>query len=118
MMERTGMNAESVGPQLVDQIYESCLVPELWPATLGDLAKLAGARTGWLFTFRDGITNWAASNAHAAKVLRPLIEGGWVMREERFSRLLASRHAGFQVDLDLFTPEELESDPTYRDILR
>jgi DNA-binding CsgD family transcriptional regulator len=112
------MSAQSVDPQLVGQIYESCLVPELWPTTLGNVAKLADARTGWLFTFRDGITNWAASNARAAEVLGPLIKSGWVMREQRFSRLLASRHAGFQVDLDLFSPEELEVDPTYRDILR
>src|SRR3954465_8137328 len=103
------MNAQVADSQLVDRIYESCLVPELWPATLDDFAKLAGARTGWLFTFRDGITHWAASNARAAEVLGPLIKAGWVVREERFSRLLASRRAGFLVDLDLYTPEELES---------
>jgi DNA-binding CsgD family transcriptional regulator len=111
------MSADTLDP-LIDRIYESCVVPELWPGTLDDIAKLAGARTGWLFTFRQNITRWAASNPQAAAILGPLINTGWVEREQRFLRLLASRHSGFLVDLDIFTPEELETDPTYLNILR
>ena len=30
---------------LVDRLYESAFVPELWPGVLGEMAEIASART-------------------------------------------------------------------------
>lgn len=105
-------------PDLLDRIYESCFSPEVWPGVLQDLAGLAGARVGW-FCVSDGTTDrWAASNDLAGALLGPLIESGWVSRADRFKRLLGAHHAGFLIEHDIYTNEDLEIDPAYRDFLR
>ena len=46
---------------LVDRIYESAFTPELWPGVLDDLARIADARGGHLFTATTKVLNWTAS---------------------------------------------------------
>ncbi|MGH9747254.1 MAG: helix-turn-helix transcriptional regulator, partial [Candidatus Acidiferrales bacterium] len=104
--------------ELVDRIYESSFVPELWPGVLTDLVKITGANTGWLCVSNGEVQDCAASSELAMEVLRPLVESGWIARSQRFNRLLAARHAGFLVDYDLYTAEEMDNDPAYRDMLR
>jgi len=93
-------------------------VPELWPGVLDELAKMAGARVGWLCVSKGAIQHWDASLAEAKEVLGLLFARGKVPKFERFTRLLAARHAGFLTDLDIYTEAELELDPTNRDIMR
>jgi hypothetical protein len=50
-------------PELVDRIYESSFVPELWPGVLDELAKIAGGRVGWLCVSNGAIHHWDASPA-------------------------------------------------------
>ena len=104
-----------MNPELIDRIYESSLVPELWRAVLDELAKIAGARTGWLCVSNAKVQYWDASTELAREVLRPAFASGLVERTERFARLLGARHSGFLVDYDIYTEEELANDPTYRD---
>jgi hypothetical protein len=40
---------EAVNPELVDRIYESSLVPELWPHVLEELGRIAEGTGGSLF---------------------------------------------------------------------
>jgi DNA-binding CsgD family transcriptional regulator len=105
-------------PELVDRIYECSLVPDRWRGVLDELAKIAGARAGWICTSNAGIEHWDASTELAREVLRPAFASGLVERTERFVRLLGARHSGFLVDYDIYTEEELANDPTYRDGLR
>jgi PAS domain-containing protein len=105
-------------PELVDRIYESSFVPELWPGVLDELAKIAGGRVGWLSVSNGAIHHWDASSAEAKEVLRALFARGEIARLDRFTRLLGARHSGFLMDLDIYTEEELVDDPSYRDILR
>jgi hypothetical protein len=105
-------------PELIDRIYESSLVPDRWRGVLDELAKIAGARAGWICTSNAGIEHWDASTELAREVLRPSFASGLVERTERFARLLGARHSGFLVDYDIYTEEELANDPTYRDWLR
>ncbi|MGH6863839.1 MAG: helix-turn-helix transcriptional regulator, partial [Methylocella sp.] len=105
-------------PELVDRIYESSFVPELWPGVLTDLVKITGANTGWLCVSNGEIQDCTASSELAMELLKPLVESGWIARSQRFNRLLAARHAGFLVDYDLYTAEEMDNDPAYRDLLR
>ncbi len=105
-------------PELVDRIYECSLVPDRWRGVLDELAKIAGARAGWMCTSNAGIEHWDASTELAREVLRTAFASGLVERTERFARLLGARHSGFLVDYDIYTEEELANDPTYRDVLR
>src|ERR1700719_136134 len=47
--------------ELIDRIYECAFVPELWPDVLDELAKIAGARGGFLFAANKEVLNWTAS---------------------------------------------------------
>ena len=104
-------------PQLIDRIYESSFVPELWRGVLGELANIASARVGFLFVSNGVIHHWAASLDIGYQVAKPLVESGWIARSERFARYLGSRHAGFVTDSSLYTLDEMKNDPFYRDIL-
>jgi DNA-binding CsgD family transcriptional regulator len=103
--------------QLVDRIYECSFVPELWPGVLDDLAKIATARFGCLFLSNAKVHHFATSSEQAAAVLKPLVASGWFANSERFTRLLAARSPGFISDSDIYTDEEKDADPFYRDVL-
>ena len=102
---------------LVDRIYECAFVPELWPEVLGALSDLAAARAGFLFVSRGDIHHLASSTSAGREALMPLVTSGWVARSERFVRFMNVRHAGFVTDFNLYTTEEMQADPFYRDIL-
>jgi hypothetical protein len=93
-------------------------VPELWPGVLDELAKIAGARSGWLFVSNGRVQRWDASPEFAREAWKPYFESGFVERTERFKRLLGARHSGFLTEYDLYTEEELANEPIYRNGLR
>lgn len=104
--------------RLVDQIYECAFVPDLWPEVLAELADLGGALSGWLCISNGRVLRWSASSEAARSDLRPLMDSGWIPRSERFNRLLRAKQTGFIADSSLYTPEEMDNDPAYRDMLR
>ncbi|MEG9524959.1 MAG: hypothetical protein MIL41_04205 [Hyphomicrobiales bacterium] len=103
-----------VQPDLVDRIYEAAVLPELWPAVLTDLAQFGGADAGVLFTSDPNGFRFVASPNFADSVTA-YIDGGWLTRTDRTMRLMAKRHAGFVTDLDVYTPEEFEREPVFRE---
>jgi DNA-binding CsgD family transcriptional regulator len=100
--------------ELVDRIYESAFVPELWPDVLAQLADIATARSGWMAILRDGKHHFAGSNEIVREAVGPLVESGLVFRGDRFARLCAARHPGFLREIDIYAEGELESDPFYQ----
>jgi hypothetical protein len=50
-----------VNEALVDRIYECAFTPEHWPEVFDELAKIADARGGFLFTANRTVINWTAS---------------------------------------------------------
>jgi hypothetical protein len=48
-------------PELVDRIYESSLVPELWPGVLDELGRIAEGTEGTLFITKADLQYWTAS---------------------------------------------------------
>jgi hypothetical protein len=99
---------------LVDRIYEAAVLPELWPAVLTDLARFGAADAGVLFTSDlDGFRFVASPNFTDS--VHAYIEGGWLTRTDRTARLLAKRHAGFVTDLDVYTQEEFDREPVFRE---
>jgi DNA-binding CsgD family transcriptional regulator len=102
--------------ELIDRIYECAFVPELWPGVLDELAKIAGARGGFLFAANKEVLNWTASASFCAS-MELFVSGHYYTRSPRASRAIAARRAGFLREHDLYTDEELAADPIYRDLL-
>ncbi|MGH6813091.1 MAG: helix-turn-helix transcriptional regulator [Methylocella sp.] len=103
-------------PELVDRIYESSFVPELWPGVLDEFGRIAGDGAS-LFITNGDVTSWTASNnAHEATAV--FVKEGWFWRGQIVARLFAARHAGFLTDLDVLTLDELDQEPIYRDMWR
>jgi DNA-binding CsgD family transcriptional regulator len=103
-------------PQLVDRIYECSFVPELWPSVLHEVGRIADSGAS-LFISNADVTSWTASKlAHEATAI--FVKEGWFWRGQVVSRLFAAHHAGFLTDLDMFTLDELDLEPIYRDAWR
>jgi DNA-binding CsgD family transcriptional regulator len=103
--------------EIIEQIYASSFVPELWQKALGDLATIAGARAGMLFVINGNIRRGTASTEAGREAIVGLIQTGYIDRIRRIKTLSALRYAGFKRDTDMFTLEEISADPFYREIL-
>jgi DNA-binding CsgD family transcriptional regulator len=103
-------------PELVDRIYECSFVPELWPDVLHEVGRIADAGASLFITNAD-VTSWTASKI-AHENTAKFVKEGWFWRGQVVARLFAARHAGFLTELDLFTPDELDLEPIYRDMWR
>jgi DNA-binding CsgD family transcriptional regulator len=107
----------SMDPQLIDRIYECSFVPELWPGVLDELGHIAEGVGGTLYFTKAGLQYWTAS-AGSFQRAKHLVHGGWFWSGQAAARLFAARHAGFLTELDLFTRDELDLEPVYRDFWR
>jgi DNA-binding CsgD family transcriptional regulator len=103
--------------QLLDLIYEAAAIPDLWPVVLDGMAKIAGGVGTFLITADPRTIRWTSSGALRQLGL-DILEGHWHERNTRMERLLLYRHAGFVRDVDMWTPEEMDHDPSFRDLLR
>jgi DNA-binding CsgD family transcriptional regulator len=106
----------SMEQELIDRIYECAFVPELWPGVLDELAKIVDARRSFLFAANKEVLNWTASASLRAG-MEVFVSGHFYTRSQLGRRAIAARHAGFLREHDVFTDEELGTDPIYRDLL-
>lgn len=102
---------------LIDRIYECSFVPDLWPGVLDDLAGLADSRGGILFSARDRVLNWTASE-NLNDIFRSYVTDGWFPRCPRRVCLFNQSQPGFFVEQDFWTPDQLDNNPIYRDFFR
>lgn len=102
--------------ELIDRIYESSVVPELWPAVLDDLAALSGSRGGLLFSARKAL-HWTASGT-VRDVFEEYVATGWFTKCSRRVCLMSETRPTFFVEHDFWSEEDLASDPIYRDFFR
>lgn len=103
--------------RLIDLIYEAAVLPELWPSVLDHLAEIAGAQGSVLITSDLQAHRWINS-ASLDQVMSDFATGGWGRANQRTVKLLSARHAGFVLEEDVYTPEEVEEDVLIRDFLR
>jgi DNA-binding CsgD family transcriptional regulator len=103
--------------QLIDRIYESCFEPEIWPDVLDELGRIADAPGASLFVSKGDALHCVASPEPRERAER-IVKEGWLWRRTIVARLFAQRHAGFLIDAEYFTPEELDREPIYRDLWR
>ena len=104
-------------PQLIDRIYESALVPELWPEVLDELAFLVEARGAQLFAVREKVMNWTTSAA-LTDIFKSYVDDGWFARCDRRVCLFSQNKPSFLVEHDFWTNEQLEANEIYRDFFR
>jgi len=101
--------------ELLDLIYEAGAVPELWPDVLAALAQLLKAQGALVLTARgEEAVSWLASTPFKS-VVDDYFACGLHLGNERTRRLMAAEHPGFVTDQDVFTPEEQDRDPIYRE---
>jgi DNA-binding CsgD family transcriptional regulator len=102
---------------LVDRIYESGFVPDLWPEVLRDASKLSGSAGASLFVVDREVSAWTASR-NARDVTEKFVSEGWYWNGRLMSRVHRTTHPGFLRDHEICSPEELDDEPIYRDIWR
>jgi hypothetical protein len=102
---------------LIDLIYEATAIPDRWPRVLGHISDIAECEGAALFTI-DTAQNvkTATAGIHTARLPKMIIDG-WMDKNTRVHRAAAKNHAGFLTDQDLFTIEEMRTDPLF-DYLR
>lgn len=102
---------------LLDQIYEAAAVPETWPRVLAQLGAAVDTEYMALFSLDvDRRVSFVSTERYRPHVMR------WAEKAEQYDnprprRALASGHAGFISDLELFSRAELDRDAIYRDFL-
>jgi DNA-binding CsgD family transcriptional regulator len=111
------MDSSEQANGLIDRIYESAFLPDQWPEALGELARIASARVGFLFVSRGEIHRWTCSTAIGFEAINPLVENGWIARSERFRRIMNTSRSEFITEADLYPANDTAKDPFYRDIL-
>jgi len=100
---------------LVDRIYESAVEPELWRAILAELAVLTGSEFGCLFAIGPNGLRWIAGEPAQVLIEESLARG---LENPRLVEARKHEHAGFLTDHDIFTPDQMDELPFYRDFMR
>lgn len=108
---------------IIDSIYEAAVVPDLWPGVLDSIAALSQTVGGLLFTLSPRPRSlgsvappsprWTTSDS-IKEHFCAFVRDGMAERNTRVRRKLKNDHAGFVTDFDLFTPEEIETEPVYK----
>jgi DNA-binding CsgD family transcriptional regulator len=101
---------------LVDRIYEAAVVPELWAELLHDISVEHEFVGGVMFTL-SAQDRRAVGSKGVEEVFEVFLRDGWASRSSRAERTVEKNHPGFVRDQDLFTEEEIERDPMYRELL-
>jgi hypothetical protein len=110
-----GPRWRTMNPDLVNRLYESAFIPELWLDLLQELAGIATARSGWVAVANGPIGFYAASDEVMRAFLRANIAE--IPKYERWRRAQQANHAGFLVEEDVYTEDELKNDPVYQNII-
>jgi DNA-binding CsgD family transcriptional regulator len=103
--------------RLLDLIYEAAAIPEMWPAVLDALAGMVRGVGTFLITANTSSFRWTHSES-VRQLGQDFLEGRWHERNPRMERLLSHRHSGFIREVDMFTAEEMDRDPTFQELLR
>ncbi|MBN8940270.1 MAG: helix-turn-helix transcriptional regulator [Rhizobiales bacterium] len=101
-----------------DAFFEAAFIPELMPAALDTIAALGDCESAVLIA-ADGTRQpvWEA-NDRGRGATETFVRDGWAPRNVQAARTYARNEPRFFSDYDLFSPDEVETEPFYRDFLR
>lgn len=103
---------------VIDAVYECALLPENWPSVLDLLVDVVDAHGAFLFTYDPEDPRWVFADCirEESRVgLDKFMAWGGLHKLPRIERGKALMHPGFVTDHMLFTVDEMERDPFYRD---
>ncbi|UIJ70701.1 helix-turn-helix transcriptional regulator [Aurantimonas sp. HBX-1] len=103
--------------ELIDRIYETAIVRELWPGVLNEIAEQVGSVGGALFDVQPGGMRWVGSDVMSG-LLGDFAALGKPELNIRTPFGLKTTHAGFITEHDFLTDEQLDSHPFYTEFLR
>ncbi len=101
---------------LTDRIYEASVLPECWPDVLSRVTGIVDGVGTVLIAARDANVRITGSSPEMIKTVNEYLYQ-FRGKNERTRRLLEISRAGFVADSDAFSPEELASEPIFRDFL-
>jgi len=108
--------------QLIDSIYEAAVVSELWPTVLDNLAKATESAWGAIVAIRAGMMSSEQTlfvgTPRAQESFAYYLSIGAPFPNKRVAYPGAERMHEFITDFDMFTPEEIEKDPWYTQLMR
>lgn len=107
--------ASNAQESFADQIYEAAIIPELWPQVLRQFSRMAEGQEAALIATSGEKFKWICSSAEADELARRVFT--YAAGSERTRRLVARQHAGFVTDRDVFTDEEILSEPMFAEYL-
>ncbi len=102
---------------LIDLIYEAAVIPQGWPRILEILTKKGDAAFASLLVEKNGDLSWVGTSA-ANELIGAYVKLGQPHFNTRIERRARLPNPGFCTDLDMFTNEEMDHDPFYRDFMR
>ncbi|MBB4039987.1 DNA-binding CsgD family transcriptional regulator [Microvirga flocculans] len=104
--------------QVTEAFYEAAIVPELWGEALNKACEAWGAEGVILSSYPDCLSGYLHSDS-TEEFCGRFVGEGWHKRDIRAVRGLAYVRKGREIvtDLDLFTADELNQLPFYRDFL-
>ncbi len=101
---------------LIDLIYEAAVLPDAWTAALSRISVLSDTIGSVLIARSSaGLKMAGSSPAFLQDATEYFI--AFSAQNERLKRLIAHEHCGFVADSDVFSKEELEMHPMFRDFL-
>ncbi|BAT59424.1 hypothetical protein GJW-30_1_01957 [Variibacter gotjawalensis] len=92
-------------------------MPSQWPSVLSSLADSADAALASFFVMKENDLKFVGTPA-ANELIAAYVQLGQPQLNSRIPARMAIELPGFFVDDDLFTREEMDKDPFYRDFLR
>jgi DNA-binding CsgD family transcriptional regulator len=102
---------------IIDRIYESALLPELWVPLLDELSLIADAEAAILHSTRDYRANRTIFTGGAAQLMASSRDGDWWHRNTRGDVLMGLSPSEFHSDADHISQAAMEKDLIYRDLL-
>lgn len=103
---------------LIERIYEASVAPEQWSDLLQDVSSLAGASRAAMFVTTSKSHRFWTAPRDQKDIYDEWFNAGWPGRNVYAERAATSGLRRFFGELDLFTPDELDQDPMYRQFIR
>lgn len=105
---------------IIDSIYEASMAAERWPLVFEEIAQAVGCDKAGMYALsflQREVIAWAG-NERGHDAMHAFLAGGWASRSSQAARMFALSEPRFVSDLDVFTREELETDPYYQGFLK
>ncbi|MGO4670694.1 helix-turn-helix transcriptional regulator [Bosea sp. 2RAB26] len=105
--------------KVVARIQDVVAEPESWSGVLKDVSAAAGAQGASLFraTLTTPDVALVSVSAGSQQIMERYIRDGWVRRDIRTRAIPKMLKTGIGVDQDFMTPDAIEREPYYQDLL-